>query len=59
MDIKKHFSKTAFSYIERIKEFEGEAFAKEVAMQCLKDTNYKYVTFIQVIVSSRKLRPLN
>ena len=45
-------------YIKRIAWAEGEAFAKEVAKQCLIDTNGKYVNFIQVLKTSRKLRPL-
>ena len=53
------FSKTAINYLKKIAEFEGKEFAKEVVKQCLLDTNGKYVNFIQVLKSSRKLRPLN
>lgn len=52
------FSKTAIDYLKRIAWAEGEEFAKKVAMQCLIDTDYGYVKFIQVIKSSRKIRPL-
>ncbi len=52
------FSKTAISYLKRIAWAEGEPFAREVAKQCLIGTNGGYVNFIQVIKSSRKLRPL-
>jgi hypothetical protein len=56
--MKKLFSQTAIAYLKKIAKFEGEGFAKEVARQCLKDTGFKYVRFIQVLKSSRKLRPL-
>jgi len=52
------FTKTAKMYVLKIKEFEGEDFARRVATQCLIDTNGKIVTFIQVLKTSRKLRPL-
>jgi hypothetical protein len=52
------FSETAKKYLRRIAEFEGEGFARKVAVQCLVDTNYGYVRFIQVLKSSRKIRPL-
>lgn len=56
------FSRAALSYLKRITEFEslgGEKFARELAKQCLIDTNGKYVNFIQVLVTSRRLRPLD
>jgi len=56
--IKNYFSKTAWKFIERIAEIDSKDFARQVVKQCLIDTNYKYVTFIQVLKSSRKIRPL-
>jgi len=56
--IQKYFSPVAWKFIERIAELDSKDFARLVVKQCLIDTNYKYVNFIQVLKSSRKIRPL-
>ena len=53
------FSRTAISYLKRIAWAEGEKFAREVARQCLIDTNGRYVNFLQVLRTSRRIRPLD